>query len=127
MMNDSTNDHLRLHVEAERAQQLKALEFTPWIQWQTIFKNQFPLLSKIAVPILVVPTQSADVERVCKVHKLNHTKIQNRLANDTVYMLLYCYVNLCILKRLDITVEDNASHLEGFLAEALDDDHDSGG
>jgi hypothetical protein len=111
MLSDSTNDHLPLHVEVEKAQQLKAVEFTPWIQWQTIFKDQFPLLSKIAVPVLVMATQSAGVEHVCKVHKLIHTKIQNRLANDNVYMLLYCYVNLRILKRLDIAVEDNASHL----------------
>ena len=90
-----------------------------------LFRDQFPLLSKIAVPVLVISTQSADVERVCKVHKLIHTKIRNRLAIDTVYMLLFCCVNLCILKRLDIAIEDNASHLEGFLAEALDDDHDS--
>jgi hypothetical protein len=84
------------------------------------------LLSEIAVPVLVIATQSADVERVCKVHKLIHNKIRNRPANDSVYMLLYFYVNLRILKRLDmIAVEDTASHLEGFLAEALDDDHDS--
>jgi hypothetical protein len=45
-------------------------------------------------------TQSADVERVCKAHKVVHTKVRNRLGNRTVHLLLYCYVNLRLVKKL---------------------------
>jgi hypothetical protein len=30
VMNDKDHNHLPLHVEVEKAQQLKALEFKPW-------------------------------------------------------------------------------------------------
>ena len=63
-------------------------------------------------------TQLADVESICKVHKLVHTKIRNRLANATVYTLMYCYINLRY---------DNESHLEDFLVDALYADDDDVG
>jgi hypothetical protein len=44
--------------------------------------------------------RSAAVERVCKAHKVVHTKVRNRLKNKTVYQLLYCYVNLRLIKKL---------------------------
>jgi len=44
-------------------------------------------------------TQSADVERVCKAHKIVHSKIRNRLTNDKVNKLLCCCVNLRLLNR----------------------------
>ena len=33
---------------------------------------------------------------------------------------MYCYVNLRILKRIDIESQERHSHLEGFLLEALE-------
>jgi hAT family C-terminal dimerisation region len=127
VMRGNEHEKIPLHVELEKTQQLKALELKPWILWQTIFKNSFPWLSNIAVRVLTMAMQSADVERICKVHKLVHTRIRNRLANEAVYMSMYYYVNLRVLKRLDIAVEDNVLHLEGFLADALDADSDENG
>jgi hypothetical protein len=42
-------------------------------------------------------------------------------------MLMGCYVNLRVLKHLDIVVEDNASLLIGFLTVAFDADDDANG
>jgi hypothetical protein len=59
-----------------------------------------PKLYGIARRLLVISTQSADVERVCKAHKVVHTKVRNRLNNKTVHELLYCYVNLRLMKKI---------------------------
>jgi hypothetical protein len=79
-------------------------------------------------------TQSTDVERVCKAHKVIHTKVRNRLKNKTVYKLLYCYVNLRLHRKID---EDDT--MTNFLQQAIlsnigleeeeddnDDDEDAG-
>ena len=67
--------------------------------WELTGKAQFPLISPIAIRLLSMAVQSADVERVCKTHKLIHTKNRNRLKNISVHMLLYCYVNLRLLNK----------------------------
>ena len=65
-------------------------------------------------------TQSAGVERCCKVHKIVHTKARNRLKNKNVQMLVYCYVNLRLIKKIE---EGNSldpnNDLEDFLDSAL--------
>ncbi len=68
----------------------------------------------------MLSTQSADVERVCKVHKLVHTKSRNRLKNSNVYKLLYCYVNLRLLKSLDLDHADQTLDREDVLEDFLD-------
>jgi hypothetical protein len=64
--------------------------------------------------VLIMGTQSADVERVCKAHKVIHTKVRNRLKSKTVYKLLYCYVNLRLLGKID---EDDT--MTNFLEQAI--------
>jgi hypothetical protein len=54
-------------------------------------------------------TQSADVERVCKAHKVVHTKVRNKLKNETVHQLLYCYVNLRLIKKIQDEKEQIAA------------------
>jgi len=44
-------------------------------------------------------TQSADIEQLCKAHKLINTTMQNCRKNKTVLNLVYCYVNMCLLKK----------------------------
>ena len=74
-------------------------------------------------------TQSADVERCCKVHKVVHSKSRNRLKNANVTKLIYCYVNLRLLKKLEAEtgseeVLDSNNDLEDFLGSAIFDDDD---
>ena len=69
-------------------------------------------------------TQSADVERACKVHKVVHTKSRNRLTHELVTDLVYCYVNLRLLKKVRPHFEgkplDGEDNLEDYLGSALD-------
>jgi hypothetical protein len=67
--------------------------------WQTTGFQQYPLLAPIATRLAVVAIQSADVERVCKAHKVIHTRARNSLKNKTVNMLLFTYVNLRLLNK----------------------------
>ena len=79
-------------------------------------------LKTTGVRLLEMGTQSADVERVCKAHKVVHTKVRNRLLNKNVKMLLYCYVNLRLLNRYSNqgkTVGDQPDLGEEFLEQAL--------
>ena len=103
--------------------------------WDTTYQQDFPTLHEIAVRLLPVAIQSADVERCCKVNKLIHTKIRNRLLNKHVRMLMTCYVNLRLLKSIEEeenskstgeAIYDNNGELEGlFLDKLLDvDDFD---
>ena len=82
----------------------------------------FPKLAVVAARLLSLATQSADVERCCKVHKIVHTKARNRLRNSTVQMLVFCYVNLRLMKQVegdDVTL-DSKNDLEDFLGSAID-------
>ena len=91
-------------------------------------KTQFPVISDLAFRLCVMGTQSADVERVCKVHKLVHTKARNRLKNLNVCRLLFCYVNLRLLKSLEKPGSiDNNNDMEDFLSQAalLNTDEDA--
>ena len=64
--------------------------------------------------------ESADVERTCKVNKIIHTKSRNRLNNTNVARLIFCYVNLRLLKSLNQGEVDldKDNTLENFLADA---------
>jgi hypothetical protein len=65
-------------------------------------------------------TQTGDVERVCKAHKIIHSKVRNRLKNDSVQKLLYCYINLRLIKKLEQGGKfDTANILEDFLSQGI--------
>jgi hypothetical protein len=91
------------------AKQIKSLKHSPHKKWRLIFKKEKPRLYEIARRLLVMSTQSADVERVCKAHKVVHTKVRNRLNNKTVHQLLYCYVNLRLIKKIQDEKDQIAS------------------
>mmetsp|Transcript_27598 Transcript_27598/g.68206 ORF Transcript_27598/g.68206 Transcript_27598/m.68206 type:complete len:167 (-) Transcript_27598:142-642(-) len=67
--------------------------------WQAQGSDYYPKLCPVAVRLGSMAVQSADVERVCKAHKIIHTKARNRLYTTTVHMLLYTYVNLRLLNK----------------------------
>ena len=71
-------------------------------------------------------TQSADVERVCKAHKIVHSRGRIRLLSERVQQLLYCYVNLRLLNRYRVTkgatptaAAQAEMELENFLDQAI--------
>ena len=115
-------DRLRLHlnsggmfvVQNIAAAQVATSSDKPHLRWKMLFGRQFPLLFEIARRVLIMGTQSADVERVCKAHKVIHTKVRNRLKNKTVYNLLFCYVNLRLLGKIN---EDDT--MSNFLEQAI--------
>ena len=60
---------------------------------------------------LYIAVQSADVERSCKAHGLIHTQVRNRLKNKTVQKLLYLYVNLRLLKKMEAPPDNFLSEI----------------
>ena len=115
------------HVAYEIKLMKKLLETDdPAVSWKCDLGNEFPKLKDIAIRLMEMGTQSADVERVCKAHKIVHTKVRNRLTNKNVNLLLHCYVNLRLLKkyedegkRVDGRPLDQEDDLEDFLGQAL--------
>ena len=108
------------HIQVVVTQQLKSLKYHPHVSWITRYKNDYSLLAEIAVHLLTMATQSADVERSCKVHKIIHSKSRNRLNNKNVAMLMACYVNLRLLKSLEGGKNiDGHGDLESFLDNAI--------
>ena len=80
--------------------------------WEVLGQSQHKRLSEVAIRLSVLAVQSANVERVCKARSVIHTKARNRLKIKSVNMLLFCYVNLRLLKK------DNTSVGE-FLEDAI--------
>ena len=74
----------KYHIQVVLDQQLSSLDSVPHLKWKSFFGRDFPLLLEPAVRLLTMGTQSADVERCCKVHKLIHTKMRNRMKNENV-------------------------------------------
>jgi hypothetical protein len=81
--------------------------------WTSTGIIQHPLLGPVAIRLGNVAVQSGDVERVCKAHKVIHTKSRNRLLTKTVHMLLFTYVNLRLLNKC-------TKELGDFLSQALE-------
>ena len=109
------------HLAHEIKRQLMALKIVdPASQWMLHFGRQCPKISDIALRLLMMGTQSADVERVCKAHKIVHSKVRNRLTDKNVKMLLYCYVNQRLIKKMELQNKgknfDSSDVMEDFLA-----------
>jgi hypothetical protein len=84
----------------------------PNTKWRLIFSTEMPKLYGIARRLLVMSTESVDVERVCKAHKVVHTKVRNRLNNKTHHELLYCYVNLRLIKKIQDEKDKKATPVD---------------
>lgn len=87
------------------------------LAWRVDGTRAYPLLAEVAVRLSVLAIQSADVERVCKAHKVIHTKARNRLRNKLVHMLLFTYVNLRLIRKVKTELGD-------FLLQALEEELD---
>ena len=68
----------RTHIEEVVEKQKASMNLKPAHLWANKYGRQFPLLREIAIRLLTMATQSADVERCCKVHKLVHRKDRTR-------------------------------------------------
>ena len=66
--------------------------------WETMGDANFPKCVKLALRLSILSVQSADVERMCEAHTIIHTKTRNRLQHVRVKKLLYCYINLRLLR-----------------------------
>ena len=119
------------HLAYEIKHQKVALQSTtPANAWNMTLGARYPKLQDIAIRLMEMGTQSADVEHICKAHKIVHTKVRNRLTNKNVKMLLYCYVNLRLVQRNEEVEQGEPIlenvELEDFLNQAilfqLDDD-----
>jgi hypothetical protein len=116
------------------AVQIESLKHCPHQKWRLIFSTEMPKLYQIARRLLVMSTQSADVERVCKAHKVVHTKVRNRLKNNVVHEILHCYVSLRLLKKIQdeknvkkASRVDAEDQWEDFFEAALIDDTKTNG
>lgn len=90
----------KFHVDAVLREQSESYKIKPHDYWMNLYGKEYPTLKEIAIRVLTISTQSADVERCCKVNKLLHTKERNRLKNQNVVRLISCYVNLRLLNRM---------------------------
>jgi len=106
--------------------QMKLLNYQPHTLWQVCYRDQFPKLEEVAVRLCNMSTQSANVERCCKVHKITKSKARNRLGNNNVFMLCYCYVNLRLLNKLEKKsgLDTSTLDFEDFLASAINEELD---
>ena len=117
------------HVEGEIMKQEKMLlDGSVELGWDVMaksrYREQFHDLGKC---VLFLAVQSADVERSCKAHGHIHTNVRNHLKNKTGQKLLFLYVNLRSLRKVDKPlknilstiledVQDNMSSLDGSTA-----------
>jgi hAT family C-terminal dimerisation region len=120
---DRINKHVpqqsgKYHVQTMADMQLFADKFAPHRLWGLFYKSEFPRLHQVAMRLLTMGVQSADVERSCKVHKIVKTKYRNRQTLKTVMQLMYCYINLRLLKKQEDKLDDNDA-LEDFLEQAI--------
>ena len=75
-------------------------------EWDFLTKQEFPLLRPVAMRLAVLAVQSADMERVCKVHKIVHSKARVRLQTKSVHQLLFSYANLRLLHKCTAEMGD---------------------
>lgn len=61
---------------------------------------------------MVLSVQSANVDLVCKAHKIIHTKAHYSLHTKTVHILLFLYINIRLLKKCS---DDYAEFLTQYL------------
>lgn len=87
--------------------------------WEALGGRHHPHIVDLVIRLSVLAVQSANVERVCKAHGVIHTKARNCLTNLSVIMLLFCYVNLRLLRKKKS--EENKT-TEDFLLSALNDE-----
>jgi hypothetical protein len=97
-------DKFRLLLEFERDEMLGAC-VAFWSRADVV--KYCPNLAILAIPLMQMTAQNASIERICKAHSVNHTKVRNRLSLATQQDLLYIYVNERLLDtKIDPTIKD---------------------
>jgi len=110
---------LGFYINAVSVARQETIQIRPDLLWRNTLQKEFPLLYEVARRVLVMSTQSADVERLCKAHKIVHTTTRNRLKNATVLKLLYCYINLRLLKNNEHGCNDCDDTMVNFLEQSI--------
>lgn len=108
----------RFHIQTVVTEQLKAVDLKPHLLWKVSIGLQFPKLKEVAIRLLTMATQCADVERVCQVPKFVNSRVSSRLKHPKVKQLIYCYVNLRLLRSVGL-VSDEDTIMEDFLCDAI--------
>jgi len=107
------------YIDAVLAARKGTLGIRPDLVWRNSLQREFPLLYEVARRVLVMSTQSADVERLCKAQKVIHTTVRDRLKNATVLKLVYCYINLHLLKSNECKSNDPDDSMVNFLEQSI--------
>jgi len=117
----NNNDEQKSFVDTVIEAQQHSIDNHPDLIWKSSFKCEMPILYKVARHVLVMSTQSADVEHLCKAHKLVHTIMWNCLKNTTVLKLIYCYINLCLLNKYFFSegTDDGSDDMVHFLEQSI--------
>lgn len=112
-----SNAEGRSHVQQVVDRQLPARDTVPHLVWKLSLRSSFPLVFEIARRVLAMGTTSIDASWVGKLEKaLGH----NGLTNRKVLMLLYCHINLRVMKNKnnEAGVEEMGA-FEDFISQAL--------
>lgn len=72
--------------------------------WEISGANQIPTIAKISGRIFVLSDQSANVERVCKTHKVIYMEARNNMHFETVQRLIFTYVDLRLIRKCEETL-----------------------
>lgn len=112
----------RSHTQRVIDRQLPARDTVPHLVWKLSLRSSFPLLSEVARRVLVMGTTSIDAAWTSKLEKALGS---NGLTNRKKLMLLYCHINLRVMKNKNngSGVEDIES-FEEFISQALLDEPD---
>lgn len=79
--------------------------------WNFIGRREFPVMFKIAKPIIEMICSSATSERTWSTFKFIHSRLRNRLTNERVNKLVFLYTNCALLDekdKNDYILEDGA-------------------
>ena len=67
-----------------------------------MLKSRYPLLSSVAIKVLLILVTSAASERNWSTYNFIHFKLQNRMTIDRAEKLVYIYWNIRILRKLEV-------------------------
>ncbi len=67
-----------------------------------MLKSRYPLLSSVAIKVLLISATSAASERNWSIYNFIHSKLRNRMTIDRAEKLVYIYWNIRILRKLEV-------------------------
>ena len=115
--------HHHFNIQTVVARQVKAFDLKPHLLWKISIGGQFPKLKDVALRLLTMATRCSDVQNVCEMENFVNKRICKRLKNDVVRNLLYCHINLKLVKNSG-TENDQGNVVEDFLCESILDAED---